>query len=114
MRLATFLLASYITFLTVQPMVSPAYACSTKKIERKIHTCCEKKESKQSQKENSRENQCPGVCNPFGQGTCCLGAAPSCTYHFNTEIALSDFDSFTSANFLSNYVADCFHPPEVV
>jgi hypothetical protein len=115
MRIAAFILATYIAFLTPQPMMSPADACSTTKVAKKLaHSCCEKKESKQSQKQNSKECPCSGVCNPFGQGTCCLGFLSPLSFQFLNLASAKDFNSLTSVNWFSNYLADCFHPPEVV
>src|SRR5258706_5771271 len=114
MRIAAFTLAFYLSFLTAQPMVSQVYVCSTKVVEKKMtHSCCAKKESK-SEKQSTKKCPCPGVCNPFGHGTCCLGSTPTLSYQFNVENSTREFNSLASANLSSNYLADCFHPPEVV
>jgi hypothetical protein len=113
MRITALILASYISFLTAQPMMSPAYGCSTNKVEKKFsHSCCEKKEAK-SETQKTKNNTCPGVCNPFGQGTCCLGVSSPFSFRFAALTCTKDFNSLTSVNLLSNYLADCFHPPEV-
>jgi len=106
MRIAAFILAFYISFLTAQPMTSPDYVCSIKKIEKKsAHSCCEKKESK-SEKHESKKCPCPGICNPFGQGTCCLGTSSPFSFQFLQVDITKDFNSLTSVNLLSNYLAD--------
>src|SRR5258707_2237431 len=114
MRIAVFILASYIAFLTVQPVVSPVYVCALK-VENKKDGCCEKGLAKDCQKQNSEDDPCAnGICNPFGQCTCCL-AAPEPSIQQSTRDALSiDLNTLASVNFLSSYLADCFHPPEVV
>jgi hypothetical protein len=114
MRILALVMAFYIGFLTSQPMSSPASDFIAQQFEKKDqHSCCEKKQESKSQKKNSCENQCPGICNPFGQGSCCLytNATP---LSLEVAIILSDLNSSTSANLLSNYLADCFHPPEVI
>jgi len=96
-------------------MAASSNNCLPEKVEkRNLHSCCEKKQEKKSQKDNSCNRECPGVCNPFGQGTCCLYTASAISYQFNLIASLADFDALTSAHLLSTYQADCFHPPEVV
>src|SRR5258706_7629525 len=114
MRIAVLILASYISFLTVQPMVSPVYVCELK-VENKKDSCCEKSLAKECQKQNSEEDPCAnGICNPFGQCTCCLAAPEPSIQQFSKVTQSLDFNVLASVSFFSSYLADCFHPPEVV
>jgi hypothetical protein len=111
MRIGALLLASYIGFLTVQPLVSPVQACEKKMAPKSSHSCCEEK-----RQDKQEPGKCPasGICNPFGQCTCCLAAPEPSFFEFDKSTPFVDFNDLTSANLLSTYQADCFHPPEVV
>jgi len=114
MHITALVLASYIAFLTVQPMISPVQVCEKKAEQKSSHSCCEKNQANGCEKQEPGKCPSSGICNPFGQCTCCLATPePSC-FVFTKSTPVVDLVVLTSANLLSKYQADCFHPPEVV
>ena len=114
MRITAILFASYISFLTVQPMVSPVQACEKKTEVKSTHRCCEKNQASGCEKQEPGKCPSSGICNPFGQCTCCLAAPEPSFFEFSKSTLGVDFTVLTSANLISTYMADCFRPPEVV
>lgn len=114
MRITIALMVCYLCFLTIQPMVSPVYACEKKVGEKISHRCRDKEQSDGCERQAAGECPASGVCNPFGTCTCCFAAAAPSFFEFTRSTAVFDFNVFISANLLSNYLADCFHPPEQV
>jgi hypothetical protein len=113
MKITTIFLAAYICFLMSQPAlvnVNPSSAS----VKRSSHSCCaSKKETKKSDCKDQSKNKCAnGICNPFGECTCCLAISPWPNFQFNSFVPAKELIAFPSANLSSHYLADCFHPPE--
>ena len=121
MKFISFILATYICFLTVQPAVTAFYSTLTQQtVETCGDNCCSHKQADSKQKPDTDKqdpnNCCPnGICNPFEQCACCIGVTVGQpTYKLIATVLINEFTFPTSVNITSNYSADCFHPPEIV
>ena len=120
MRFLSFILATYILSLTVQPVVKDIYTSFTQQTTEDCcgESCCNdaQADSKQEPCTQDPNNCCPeGICNPFQQCSCCsVVIASQSTLNFITTVIASNFIVAISTDIASGYSADCFHPPEIV
>lgn len=111
MKITTSILAILVLFLSTQCVVKNNLDHG-KPIAKE--TCCLKKKSCQKEEEK-KDDGCKEACNPF---MACCGCAyivpekPSVS--FNTISILSVRTGFIPDLFISDYNADCWHPPEIV
>jgi hypothetical protein len=120
MKLTAFILATYISFLTVQPLTKVIYSALTQQTEECCgDNCCENEQADNKQKSDTDNqdpnNCCPnGICNPFEQCACCFSVTvEQPTYHYLATIIINKYILPTAESTTSNYIADCFHPPEI-
>gem|GEM_PF-2858067 len=106
MKWIAVLLVSCMFVLTVQPVMSNVYAMT------KHHTCCDHSCCK--------DKQAPGRCMPESCNACatcasCLGFFNDRQgFKFNTADVAKVFASTDTEKLVSNYLANCFHPPKMV
>lgn len=106
MKWIAVLLVSCMFVLTVQPVMSNVYAMT------KHHTCCDHSCCK--------DKQAPGRCMPESCNACatcasCLGFFNERQgFKFNTSDGAKVFASTDTEKLVSNYLANCFHPPKMV
>lgn len=120
MKLLYFILATYIFSLTISSSVTDVYNSLTSNTT-EVHcgtNCCSNipAEEKQNPSEEDSNGCCPnGFCNPFESCHCCTGVAvymPSDSY---ISIDLNNRRSVpVSTGIISEYIDDCFHPPQFV
>jgi hypothetical protein len=113
MKVTTFILATYISLLTVQPVEELIYALLTNYMETSNMTCCENKQLNNTKQD---PNSCcgNGVCNPFGMCSCCFFYKHTQTtiqYYNLTQI--NKLNTAVEKNLVSSFISDCFHPPEI-
>jgi hypothetical protein len=114
MKFTALLLAVYISFLMSQPSLVTINTSSSL-AKKTSHRCCApKKEAKQDRKDQSKNKCANGMCNPFGECPCCLGLSSEPVYQFFSYVSMEELIASPSAHLFSNYLADCFHPPEIV
>ena len=113
MKFIAFILATYISLLTVQPVAEQVYASLGNKRQACTMACCKHKETKKTKKECN--NCCDkGVCNPFGMYNCCFVYNPTQTMMSYAKFTEKNkFIPATENNFVSSFLSDCFHPPEI-
>jgi len=113
MKHLSFILATYICLLTVQPVVTRVYASFNKQTESCGHDCCKHKPI--SENKHHSNNCCDdGVCNPFGICNCCfVFNSVQVAVQFNTNSVMHKLVSSEENNLVSSFSSDCFHPPEI-
>lgn len=116
MKFTALLLSAYINFLMVQPAsVEVSLTSSSVKKYSKQSCCTLKKETqKQDCQKPSKDNCAKGICNPFGECTCCLAISIVPSYQFSSFVPAKELIETPSADLFSHYLADCFHPPKEV
>lgn len=119
MRVTAFILASWIFFLMALPALTKFY--SSNKTECYCETqCCnasdECADSPAQDKEPEPNGCTPNTnCNPVECCTCCETVVlekPS--FNFVMNILPVHFVPMVNSKVISNYSAECFHPPEIV
>ena len=112
MKLTAFIFATYISLLTVQPVLTVfASAFNDQTEERCGDNCCkhEQRDNKPAKQESN------GMCNPFQACTYCCGCYISePTFKAITIQQIIVRSQAVTNNFTSDFCADCFHPPEIV
>ena len=114
MRIISFILVTYISLLTVQPVGAQIYSSLFHKSEKVCtHECCKKKSGSPSKKEKG--NCCDkGVCNPFGMCNCCfVFNSDTSSITFKVPFIKNKISSSSENNPVSSFISDCFHPPEI-
>ena len=113
MKIIAFILATYISLLTVQPVAEQIYASFTHKEKVCTMACCKNKHARDN-KEDANNCCNKGVCNPFGMCNCCfIYNQPQTTIAFNNVALSNKLVPSTENNFISTFLSDCFHPPEI-
>ena len=120
MKATAFILATFISFLIVQPTMLQFYSSFSQLTQDNSCTdaCCKHEQTDNKQKpDNQNSNDCcpKGGCNPLEQCTCCVCLTVSQTpIQFITTVVLNKHITPISVGIVSKYSADCFHPPEIV
>lgn len=112
MKHLSFILATYICLLMVQPVAEKVYASFFKQTESCSHDCCKHKPVSEN---NHPSNNCCDdvVCNPFGMCNCCfVFNSVQVAVQFNTITVSNKLVSSEENNLISSFSSDCFHPPE--
>lgn len=113
MKIAAYIFSSLIIILTVQPLLS-FDKISQKDMCIQRGCCYEKNDGCKSQKKD-KQNDCNKSCNPFMFCSSCCYLIPEHSILLNVQSnGLSLKYSFTNDLLISNYQAECWHPPEVV
>ncbi len=112
MKSKIFILAIYIGFLTVQPVVEQIYFTLTHHSETCGQSCCAKKHTDNSKQEPG--NCCHnGACNFIC--TCCfLYSPPQPPCEFKRVFVQIKLLSLKDSKIVLGFLSDCFHPPEIV
>lgn len=110
MRVAAFILASWIFFLMALPALTKFYSLSRTESYCDIQ-CCNSSDNEPD------PNGCTPTanCNPVESCTCCVALViekPS--FNFVMNILPVHFVPMVNSKVISNYSAECFHPPEIV
>lgn len=120
MRNLSLLLAVYIFCLTAMPVL--AFADSVFTVESETGCCrdiCCSSETAANFPISSDENPCEGwpsgICNPFMLCACCsvITIAPLAVELFPAVLETKQGIPL-STGLVSNFLSDCFHPPEFV
>ena len=119
MRFIVFIIAIFITVLTVQPTVQILVGSADKQETCCADSCCDSDDScsQDADTENQDENGCcpGGICNPFEACNCCCGGLvdqPSITQI--TSFIKINYNSATENNLVLGFRSECYQPPEVV
>ena len=113
MKLTAFILATYISLLTVQPVAELIYSSLTNHKETCEMACCKHKQANNTKQD---ANNCcdKGVCNPFGMCNCCfVYNQTQTTIEYNNFAQTNKLNTTVENNFVSSFMSDCFHPPEI-
>ena len=109
MKIAAFILASLIIFLTAQPLLS--YANNQNNMCLEKVRCCEE-DGCEVPKQNNPDD-CSKSCNPFiFCSNCCYLTVEQHNLDLEKFIILALEYTFTKDFFVSNYQSKCWHPPE--
>ncbi len=113
MKLTALMLATYISLLTIQPVAEQLYSSLTNHKEVCTMACCK---HKQAMNNKQFPNNCcnKGICNPFGMCNCCfVYNQKETTIAYNNFIQTNKLIAAAENNFVSSFMSDCFHPPEI-
>ena len=111
MKIIAYILAFAIGFLTLQPAAQ--HPCMGVTHYAALPSCCKEKLAHSTKKESG--NCCDnGVCNPFGMCNCCSINNPERSLVFFISATINTFNAYADNKFTSSYLADCFHPPEII
>lgn len=110
MRHLAFILATYISLLAFQPVITNMISLVKQSTEHCGTNCC----NKAQKEENAPKNNCDqNNCNPCQAcGNCC------CYYYTESSFSIIKIPATISYNHvvneaaISNFSNDCFHPPE--
>ena len=112
MKITTTILAILVLFLSTQCVVK-SNLDHGKPIAKE--TCCSKKKICQKESTDKKDTGCEESCNPFMACCGCSYILPEKPAFTHVEVlSLSVKTGFKKIIFISNYNADCWHPPEVV
>jgi hypothetical protein len=126
MKYTAYLLALAICFMALQPAVSKVYAlvsnhssscemacCKNKaSVAKEVKSCCKGKHEKKTSTDSCCDK---GLCNPFGLCSCCFMYSSERNAHqFFPQGIISKLNRSFTGKAVSDYLADCFHPPEIV
>jgi len=106
MKWLSIILVLCLFVLTVQPVVSDVYAMA------KHHACCDRSCCKDKQ---GPAKCMPETCNTCASCTSCLGFFDEqAGFKFTKEKGAKVFTSTDTEKLVSDYIANCFQPPEMV
>ena len=121
MKFLSFILATYVCFLIVQPAMTFIQSSVTQRTEKWCGVnCCENKHAASMQKPETDKqdpsNCCPNrICNPFEHCTCCISlTVEQPAFQYVAIIVINEFILPSFVNLTSTYAAYCFRPPEIV
>ncbi len=111
MKFTTFILVTYFSFLTVQPVVQQIYSLLIHQTVNCQQDCCAKKNPENS---NQNPKNCchKEICNPVCP--CCLVCTLYPTFEIKRFFVQVKCISALHSNFISGFLSDCFHPPKIV
>ena len=112
MKLTALIIATYISLLTVLPVVTAITSVCNMQTEE----CCGDDCCKPEQQDNKPTKQDQsGMCNPFQACTYCCGCYISePTFQVVTVQQINILYPLVTDNFTTDFCSDCFHPPEIV
>lgn len=115
MKQTAFILATFILLLTIQPALTGLFSIIDKPTSELCSDNCCKNDLTDNSENKNTENCCSnGICNPFEHCACCVGVTIVQQIPQPITIVKRELKRITSDNFFSKYLADCFHPPEIV
>lgn len=112
MKLITFIIATYISLLTIQPVLSALTSMSNNE----MIECCSKNicDNTQPQEKNNKSEQ-QKQCNPFQSCSLCCGYIVS---EFTIENIIFKELEFKQINYIENkdsdFLSSYFQPPEII
>ena len=114
MKILTSILCMYFGLLMAQPFVNMELGVPNKPNSCHPGKCCKDMEHKGGDKQQS--NTCNrDFCNPFVPcGTSLVYAIPAHNFASPVYDAPEDLKPATDENIISNYLSDCWRPPELL
>lgn len=113
MKITTSILAVLVLFLSTRCVFMHASTETGRPVAKK--TCCAKKKACDKEDKKKKDDGCKEACNPFMSCCGCAYILPEKpAVSFNTISILSVKTGFKADCYISNYNADCWHPPEIV
>ena len=111
MKFSAFILATYISLLTVQPVITVIASALNMQTEE----CCGDECCNHEQQDKPGKQDQTGTCNPFQACAYCFGCYISEPIFQVVAIQQIEFlHPSIKDNFTSGFSSDCFHPPEIV
>lgn len=117
MKFLAAILATFISVLTVQPVIQ-LFAGSDANEEICCESCCSSDKScaqdSDSQKQDANECCPDGLCNPFQVcAYCCGGIVSGPFLALVTSSVKINYNQPTKNNLVLGFRSNCYHPPEV-
>jgi hypothetical protein len=114
MKLTTFIVLMYVALLTVKPVAEQFTVSLTHSTEMAKMNCCKTK-SKDDTKHPSKNCCDKEGCTAIGASChCCLFfIQPQTSTAFTNPTPKNERIVSVSSNFISSYISDCFHPPQI-